>query len=313
MTKSWGLVLMVLCAFFFASMAVIGKQAFHAIPAEQVAFVRFLVGILIVLIRALIGPRLRSRNWKILLFRGILSGSSVLLYFIAMKGLPIGIASLLNYSSPVFSFLWAVLFLKEHFSLRSLCALGVTMVGIVVITWGSLNSAQPVFTQTGGDHSTLFYIMIGIASAVVGGAGVATIRSARKSEGAWELFLSFCIIGAFITGVPSVFSWKHPTTTEWFYLGGVGITAAAGQLCMTYALKEVSTLLGGLIMLLIPVLTMIVGILFLGDRINLLGIFGGTLTLAGISYGMLLTTTPSPTKMSPPPPSIHSDSSPTDK
>ena len=38
--------------------------------------------------------------------------------------------------------------------------------------------------------------LVGLLSAVLSGAAVATIRQVRKTDGSWEVFTAFCVAGA---------------------------------------------------------------------------------------------------------------------
>ena len=101
--------------------------------------------------------------------------------------------------------------------------------------------------------------LVGILSAVLSGAAVATIRELRKTDGSWEIFAAFCVAGTLFTGVPAARHWVAPTASEWALLFGVGITSVAAQLMMTHALRDLPAAAAGVLFQLTPVSTMVLG------------------------------------------------------
>ena len=160
----------------FAAMALVAKRACARIPGPEVAFVRFLVGIVAVMLAAT-RYRLRAKNWIGLLLRGGFGGAAVLCFFMAIEHLPVGVATLLNYTAPVFTALWAAIFLGERIGRRAVAALGVTTLGVALVIEGN----APAGTLGLGR-----WTLVGMLSSVLSGAAVATIREVRKSDGPWR-------------------------------------------------------------------------------------------------------------------------------
>lgn len=96
-----------------AAMALFAKEAADRLPGPEIAFVRFAFGIAACLVAALTRG-MRPRNKSALLLRGVLGGSAVLCYFLAIEHLPVGLATLLNYTAPVFTALWGAAVLGER-------------------------------------------------------------------------------------------------------------------------------------------------------------------------------------------------------
>ncbi len=257
----------------FAVMALIAKQAAFRLPAAEVAFVRFLFGMSAV---GAVGLRrgLRVNNLKGLAARGILGGTAVYLYFLCIQHLPVGLATLLNYTAPVFTALWAALFLSEPLDAMSVASLAMATLGVALVSSAGL--ASPAQAH---------WIWVGALSAVVSGAAVAVIREVRKTDGAWEVFGSFCICGAGITGVPAIRGWVPPTAREWWLLAAVGATSVVAQMGLTWSLRYVRAATAGLAQQLTPVGALVLGALLYGDRITPLSAFGAAITITGVSIG----------------------------
>ena len=273
---------LVVSSLLFAVMAVTAKRAAARLPGPQVAFVRFVIGCLCCGVAALRLP-LRVHNRRGLLLRGALGGSSVLCYFLAIEHLPIGVATLLNYTAPVFTAIWATLLLDERIDVRVLGALAITTVGVAIVVKSS-GDGSPIGVEA--------WQLVGMLSAVLSGGAVATIREVRRTDGSWEIFASFCLAGAAITALPAWQRWTQPTAVEWLLLTAVGITSVVGQLLMTYALRFATATVVGVIAQLTPVAALALGAALLGERLPALAFVGAAAALVGVSWGAWIAAQP---------------------
>src|SRR5262249_5514116 len=123
-TRSRGLAELFAAAVTFGVMAYAAKHATAVVDGAQVAFVRFGIGASIVL--AVRGGRLRVVRRDLLFLRGLFGGVAVLLFFLAIGHLPVGTATLYNYTAPVFSTTFAALFLHEALPAANVLALLMT-------------------------------------------------------------------------------------------------------------------------------------------------------------------------------------------
>src|SRR5579859_299360 len=235
--------LLMAAAALFAVMAVLARMAAAALPGPEVAFVRFCIGLVACAVAAT-RVRLRTNNRIGLLLRGGFGGGAVLLYFLAIEHLPVGVATLLNYTAPVFTALYASAFLGESVKPATFGALLLTTIGVALVITGIAPAGSIAFGP---------WQMVGVGSALLSGAAVATIREVRKTDGSWEIFAAFCIGGALVTAVPTTIGWVTPSATLWVLLLLVGAISVAAQLLMTYALRFVRAAVAGVIIQFTPV------------------------------------------------------------
>lgn len=259
----------------FGVMAVIAKAATARLPGAHVAFVRFLFGLAACALISIRRP-LRPRNTMGLVWRGVFGGSAVLCYFLTIEHLPVGIATLLNYTAPVFTAVWAALFLGESLDATSIAALALATSGVALVSLGT-SSTMPIGVSR--------WLVVGAFSAILSGAAVAVIRQVRKTDGAWEIFASFCAAGALITGIPAVRGWVAPSPWEWWLLAAVGGASVIAQMGLTWSMRYVRAGPAGIIQQLTPVAALTLGWLIYGDRIPPLSMLGATLALTGVSWG----------------------------
>lgn len=275
---------MALSAVCFAVMALAAKLASAELPGAQVAFLRFAVMMVPILALPSVAKKAFTfQRLDILLYRGLFGGVAVLLYFLAIEHIPVGIATLLNYSSPIFSVAFAALFLGEAVDRRLLLPLLTALMGMGLVALG------------GGAGTGLRFGVweaVGIGSSILSGAAVAAIRAARRTEGSWAVYGSLTLFGLLATAPFGIAGFRAPGAREWLLLAVVGTTSVVAQLLMTYAYRWVTNLQAGVLAQLTVVFSMLFGVLVLGDRLRPLQIAGSVLTLAGVVGVVWLQSTP---------------------
>jgi drug/metabolite transporter (DMT)-like permease len=293
-----GALLLVASSSLFAIMAIMAKVVSRRIPGTEAAFVRFATGVVVTGAMWATGRiDLRPRRWGWLVARGFFGGSAVVLYFGALQRIPVGEATLLNYTQPVFTMLGAWLLLGERPARRALLALPLTLVGVTLIVGLKPADLRVSAGGAGGGAGSNIGPLFGLLSAVLSGVAVTSIRAARRvvpggtpPETAWSVFFSFTAIGLCVT-LPAVLPpfgrWVAPTPREWALLLGVGGTSVVAQLLMSEALQHVRVSAAGIITQLTAVLAIGSGALFLGDRLSPSFLSGALLTLGGVALVVL--------------------------
>lgn len=269
------LLLMLASAVCFAGMALAAKLASRTLPAGEITVVRFALMLLpLALVADWRRQAMRFDRLDLLIYRGLFGGLAVLLYFFAIAHVPVGIATLLNYSSPVFSVLFAALFLGERADRLLLVPFAAALAGVYLVSTG----------RSGLENGPALgrWELAGLASAVLSGAAVAAIRAARRSESSWAIYGSFSIFGLAVSAPFGLAGFRPPTLPEWLLLAAVGGFSIAAQLLMTYAYRWVTNLQAGVLAQLTVVLSLGAGALWLDERLTARALTGCVLTLAGV-------------------------------
>jgi drug/metabolite transporter (DMT)-like permease len=247
----------------------------RGLGGAQVAAVRFAFGLIPVAL--LPGIRRRALAWErrdLLLYRGVFGGTAVLLYFLAIEHVAVGLATLLNYTSPVFAVLFASFFIGERVQPRVLPALAVALLGVFLVVRGGAAPGELAVTGP--------WVAGALLSAILSGAALTAIRMARRTEGSWAIYTSFNGIGLAVTLVPALLAWRAPDPVATAALLGMGIASMAAQLLMTHAYRWVDNLRAGVVSQLAVFVAMALGVLLLGDRVTPLALLGSLLTVSGV-------------------------------
>ena len=110
----------------------------------QAAFVRYAIGVALLLPTLLAVPRgaLRLPRLAPHALRGLTHGIGVMLWFYAMTQIPIADVTALGFTSPIFVTLGAALFLGERLRLRRMIAIAIGFAGMLVILRPGLNTIE---------------------------------------------------------------------------------------------------------------------------------------------------------------------------
>ena len=269
------LLLMVCAAVFFGAMAFAAKLASARLSGSQVAMIRFATGLAPVL---LIPRNRRSaftfQRWDLLLYRGIFGGLAVLCYFIAIEKISVGVATLLNYTSPIFSGLFSMLFLHERISPKVLIPMPVALAGVFLVVHAH---AAPGDILGFGKWE-----LVGCLSALCSGVAVTAMRAARRGENSWSVYASFGLLGTVVTAPMAILTWQSPTSDEWIALGATSLFAIGAQLLLTFSLRWVDAMTVGVISQLAVLVSMALGATFLNEHITPMAAIGALLAIGGV-------------------------------
>ncbi|HEX6641302.1 MAG TPA: DMT family transporter [Thermoanaerobaculia bacterium] len=266
---------MVCSAMLFGAMAFAAKLASARLTGSQVAFIRFAIGTL----PALLIPRFRKsaltfHRLDLLFYRGFFGGVAVLCYFIAIEKISVGVATLLNYTSPVFSGLFSMLLLHERISPKVLIPMPVALFGVFLVVHANAHPGDILGFGT--------WELVGLGSALASGAAVTAMRAARRGENSWSVYTSFCLLGTLVTAPLAIATWKTPTYEEWFALGATSLFAIGAQLLLTFSLRWVDAMTVGVISQLAVLVSMVLGATLLGEHISGMAALGATLAIGGV-------------------------------
>lgn len=280
--------MMTASATMFGCMAFAAKIASNRLSGPEVAMLRFAVGLAPVL---LVGRYRRAATHferiDLLLYRGFFGGIAVLMYFIAIEHTSAGVATLLNYTAPVWSGLFSILFIGEDISAKVLIPMPIALTGVYLVV---RSHAAPGDVVGFGRWE-----LVGALSAVASGVAVTAMRAARRTESSWAVYGAFCLLGLLTTMPLGIYTWKTPHGLEWVALAVTALLAIGAQLTLTFSLRWVDAMTVGVISQLAVIMAMALGAVFLGETINAMGAIGAVLTLTGVVGVTYVTSLSKPT------------------
>ena len=280
-----GVKYMLIASFTFAIMGAFAKLASAHMSSLEVVFFRNIAGVILIGIAVLKKPMTHVGGKPFLLFfRGFMGFTALLAFFYNIANIPLGDAMTYSKTSPIFTAIFAWMFLQEKLSLKAWLAIGIGFLGIIFIT-------QP----TGMGFSK--YDILGIFSGVGAALAYTSIRELRNYYDTRAIVLSFMLTGTIGPVILFLISpyinmpeldfmlgeFVMPQGVVWFYVIAMGVFATISQVLMTKAYGETKAGIVGAVSYSNIVFAILVGLL-LGDSLpSLVTTFGIVLIVfAGI-------------------------------
>lgn len=193
---------MLISSLFSAVNGALAKLMSQELSALEIVFFRNLIGVMFILYALNhTRPSLPGGKLHLLLTRGFFGFSAMILFFYTITSIELGIAITLNKTSPLFVAILSFLFLKEHVSFKSILALIIGFVGVILIT-------QPFGISFRAEY------ILGILGGFFAAAAYTTIGKIKHIYDSRVIVLSFMGMG--VTMPALIFLYGHFTQTSYF-------------------------------------------------------------------------------------------------
>ena len=220
-------------ALFFSAMSALVKLAGAHIPVMEIVLARSLVVGFIASV-SLAHDRvpladLLGKERGLLVLRGLLGFAALTCVYEAVVRLPLADATVIQFTSPVFTAVIAAAVLGERLGWKEYALVTLGLGGVVLV-------ARP--TALFGAGAALDPVGVGIATAgaVLSAGAYVSVRRLR-AERPMVIVLWFAVISALLSG-PLVM--RDPVWPDWRGAGvlfGVGVTTYLGQISITWGLR----------------------------------------------------------------------------
>ena len=278
---------MLLSSFLFAFMGAFAKLSSETMSSLEVVFFRNVFGVLFIGVMIFKKP-LQHIGGKpfLLFFRGLMGFVALLAFFYNIAHIPLGDAMTFSKTSPIFTAIFAWVFLHEKLSLRGWLAVVIGFIGIVMIT-----------KPTGLGLSKTDWL--GIFSGVGAALAYTSVRELKKYYDTRAIVLSFMLVGTLgplglmllspyvpQNSLDFIFApFVMPEGIAWGYIIGMGLFATLAQLYMTKAYGESQAGIVGAVSYTNIVFSIAIGLL-LGDSFPDMMMLIGIILI--ISSGLLV-------------------------
>ncbi|WP_224449786.1 DMT family transporter [Haloprofundus salilacus] len=280
-----GMVLVVVSAVGFGTLAVLGELAFAAglnvpsVLALRFALATLLVWAVLVARRRRAGAserlRLRGRLLFVAVALGLVgyTGQSAL-FFWGLEYLTAGVTTLVLYTYPAFVLVLSALFLGEPLTQRRLVALPLVLGGVALVA-----GVDPVGVSSVG-------IAIVLGSAVVYSGYIVVSRVALADTDGLVLaghVLPAAAVSFFAYGTTTGSLALPATPSGWFTVVGIAVLATVVPVVTFFGgIRRIGASRAGLVSTVEPIVAVVLGVLLLDEPLPPTTFVGGALVLVGV-------------------------------
>ncbi|PZU08283.1 DMT family transporter [Sphingomonas sp.] len=224
-----GMGLRIVSATCFAFMAALLKGASgRGADTVEMMFYRSIGALPIVFLWTLAGPgldHLATRRPIAHLTRSIIGTISMFCTFGALSLLPLGEATTITYTAPIFATLFSAALLHERIGPHRWVAVAIGFAGMMLVV------------RPGGAGFAPLGVALAIAAALATSAVMITLRQIGKTEHTAAIVFWFTTFGAVVGGaLLPIFGHIHDPITYALLIGG-GLCGGAAQISMTSSLR----------------------------------------------------------------------------
>lgn len=268
-----GLLWMVLSGLSFVGVTALVKTVGPSLPAAEAAFLRYSLGLVFILpaIPSLLRMNLSSRQLKLISLRGAVHTVAVITWFYAMAHIPMAEVTALNYLNPVLVTLGAALFLGEKIAKRRIIAIGVALVGALIIL-------RPGLREVELGHLAMLCTALGFAVGYL-------IAKQLSDEMPATIVVTMLSLSVTVGMAPFAAAvWVPPQMSDVLLLLCTAFFATIGHYSMTRAFAAAPLSVTQPVTFLQLIWSASIGALFFGEPADVFVLLGGAVIIGSISF-----------------------------
>ncbi|MGH1451982.1 MAG: DMT family transporter [Paracoccaceae bacterium] len=268
-----GILWMVLTGMLFVGVTGLVRYTGPSIPAPEAAFLRYSIGLVffIPILRPLLRARPSKRMLKIFALRGAFHTVGVALWFYAMVHISLQDVTAMNYLSPVYVTLGAALFLGERLALRRIIAIGVALIGVMIVLRPGLREIEP------GHYAML------IATMAFAGSFLTGKMASDEADPAVVVAMLSVTVAIGLAPMAAA-NWVTPSWTVVGLLTLTAFVATLGHYTMTLAFAAAPLTATQPVTFLQLIWATILGMTVFGEAFDIWVVFGGLVILGAVVF-----------------------------
>lgn len=207
-------------------MASMVKQLSQTLPTLEIQFVRFGMGLLILVpvLWRLGFRRLKTTKIRLHATRGFIGFLANTCLYFALANMAIADAITIQFSRPLVMVVIAVLILKHVVGWQRALVAAVGFVGIMLITRPFGDGFQP-------------WALVALTGTIFASSVVFVIKELTRTEETMVIMFYFALFTTLFSAIPAAIVWQTPTSWEFVLLFTAGLIGITGQSLFTQGLR----------------------------------------------------------------------------
>ena len=227
----------VVSVLLFVIMASFIKAASVEVPPGEAVFFRSAFAVPVIVIWLASRGELRSGlkvvDPKAHFFRGMVGSMAMGMSFAGLAILPLYEVKAIQYAMPLFVVILAAIMLGETVRKVRLTAVGMGMIGVLIILWPRLTA----FTDDAWDPRLAFGAMIVLTGSLCAAFAQIFVRRMVETEKTAAIVFWFSLTASGLSLLTLPFGWAIPSASAAAFLVGAGLAGGVGQILLTSAYR----------------------------------------------------------------------------
>lgn len=240
-----GIVLKILSVIVFLVMSTCIKLAGDGMATGEITFYRSFFAVFPILgylaWRGELKTAFKTKSIAGQITRGFVGVVSMTFSFYGLVRLPLPDAIAISYAMPLFSVIFAAIFLKEALRIYRITAVIIGLTGVLIISWPKLTLLQHADANT--MQAALGALAL-IGSAILGAVAMLLVRRLVQTEKSSTIVLYFSLTASVFSLFSIPLGWPLLSVEQKVLLVAAGFCGGLAQILMTesYRYAEVSTI-----------------------------------------------------------------------
>ncbi|WP_255357340.1 DMT family transporter [Falsirhodobacter sp. alg1] len=243
------------------------------VPSAQAAFVRFAIGVLLLLpaVPQLMQLRVAAPVWALFGLRGLAHSVAVVCWFFAMAHLPIAEVTAINYLNPVLVTLGGAILFREGLSWQRAAAVVVALIGTLIILRPGMRAIEP------GHIAQL-------CAAFMFATSYLTAKKLSSLAPATTVVMLMTIIVTIVLAPLAWSVWVPLNGRQWLFLAMAALFGTLSHYCMTRAFKSAPLTVTQPVTFSQLVFAALIGWLVFGEPVDPYVMIGGASIILALAY-----------------------------
>jgi drug/metabolite transporter (DMT)-like permease len=285
--RKGGILVALASATIYSGVSVLAKFAYryNLSPIQLLKERYVLASVILVILLGLSNWRLAlPRSWHeagvLLGFSAVFVTAPTLLYFTALRLLPVSTAMFLFHCYPAFAGVFAWLFLHERVTRGYLASVAVIAVGLLLLLGASFHSVSMLGVLTMMACAVAYALYAVLSQRISQGVDPRTL-------GLYNQIAPALVLCLFTAGQPVLYPIIFSSRTAMLIFAGMGLSAAGGMFLFVQGISMIGAQRAVIIDSLEPVLSSLYALMLLGEHMKPVALAGGLLIVAGVIIGNL--------------------------
>lgn len=206
----------------FLGMTVAGRATTAELNVFQVLELRSVIGFFILLPLVMMSGGFRAMRTQrpiAHIARNVIHYTGQAAWLYALTLIPLAVLISIEFTTPIWTAILAVIFLGERLNRPKLAAIGLGLIGVVIIVRPGVGSVDP-------GH------LVVLGAAACFGISVVTIKSLTRTDSVVRIICWMLIIQSVVGLIPALYTWRNPPLELWPWIVLIAFTGMSSHFCM---------------------------------------------------------------------------------